>query len=193
MAAPSRRAFVVSGVVALTGAAGAVAGVETGLRPGRVRLETALGRGKVEVSVPAGPVGDVRVSTFDSRARHRPVTWALFLPPGHHVGGLPVARVLHGRGGNALAARDGLHAQNYLAAHVRAGRPPLALVSVDGGDRYWHPRADGDNPLAMITDELLPRVHDLGARVDRIATLGYSMGGYGSLLMARQSEAGDLS
>lgn len=176
----------------MTGGAGAVAAVEAGLLPGRVGLETALGLGRVDVVDPAGPVGDVRVSELDSRARRRKVTWALFLPPGQEAEGLPVALVLHGRGGNALSTRDGLHAQNYLAAHVRAGRPPLALVSVDGGDRYWHPRADGDDPLAMITDELLPRVRDLGARVDRIATMGYSMGGYGSLLLARQSDAGAL-
>lgn len=192
MAAASRRAFVLGGLAVLAGGAGAAAAVEADLLPGRVGLETALGLGRVDGVDPAGPVGDVHVSQFDSRARRQKVTWAVFLPPGHTAEGLPVAVFLHGRGGNALSTRDGLHAQSYLAAHVRAGRPPLALVSVDGGDRYWHPRADGDDPLAMITDELLPRVGELGARVDRIATMGYSMGGYGSLLMARQAEASAL-
>lgn len=59
----------------------------------------------------------------------------------------------------------------------------MALVSVDGGNGYWHPRPD-DNPFAMLVDELLPLLPAVA--------LGWSMGGYGALLLARESEAGRL-
>jgi S-formylglutathione hydrolase FrmB len=75
---------------------------------------------------------------------------------------------------------------------VRRGRPALAVVSVDGGDAYWHPRRDGDDPLTMITDELMPRLAARDLATQRIGVLGYSMGGYGALMLARESEADRL-
>lgn len=173
------------------GALGAL-GVETGVLPGKPGLDRALGLGEVAGPVPSGTVGPVRFERFASTARRRDVTWGLFLPPGVAADGLPLALLLHGRGGSAHAAQDLLHVESFLADHVRRGGAPLAVVSVDGGDRYWHPRRDGDDALAMITGELLPRAGRAGLAVDRIAAFGYSMGGYGALLLARQSEADRL-
>ena len=69
------------------------------------------------------------------------------------------------------------------------GRPlaPMAMVTVDGGDGYWNPHP-GDNPMAMVIDELIPRCQrlGLGRPPQRIATLGVSMGGYGALLFAEK-------
>ena len=144
-------------------------------------------------STPAGRPAPSQYEQFDSRARGRRVTWGLFLPgrpPGARAARRP-GRCTAGAATRA-APHDVLHADAYLADHVRRGGAPLALVSVDGGDAYWHPRRSGDDPLAMILDELLPRVGDLGAQVDRIGVLGYSMGGYGSLMLAREGEAGRL-
>lgn len=132
-------------------------------------------------------------ATFDSRATGGPVTWGLAIPPDARAAGLPVVLVLHGRGRDAHAAFDVLRLHRYLAEHVRAGGAPLAVVSVDGGDStYWHPRADGDDPLAMITGELLPRLAHLGLGTADVGVMGWSMGGYGALLMARESDAGRL-
>jgi pimeloyl-ACP methyl ester carboxylesterase len=36
----------------------------------------------------------------------------------------------------------------------------------------------------MVTDELLPRLGELGLRTDRIGLIGWSMGGYGALRLA---------
>jgi hypothetical protein len=178
--------------VAAAALAGAFAGVETGLLPGRPSVDPVLGRGEVDVPVPGGDVGPVAYRSFVSARRGLEVTWGVGLPPGGAVDGLPVVLVLHGRGADAHAGFTALHLQSFLAEHVRRGGRPFALVSVDGGDRYWHPRADGDDPLGMITGELLPRAGALGLRVDRIGVTGWSMGGYASLMLARESERGRL-
>ncbi len=190
----SRRTLLLGGAGALVlGSGGLLAGVESGRLPGRLRLDRALGRGDVQVGAPSGPAGDVAYSTFVSRARGGPVTWGLSVPPGVSARGLPVVLVLHGRGRDAHAAFDLLAMHRFVAAHVRSGGAPLAVVSVDGGsDTYWHPRRSGENPPAMITDELVPRLADAGLRTASVAVTGWSMGGYGALLLARESAAGRL-
>src|SRR5206468_11340414 len=58
-----------------------------------------------------------------------------------------------------------------------------------GGNLYWHPRADGRDPLAWARDEFLPMVEErfaVGGSSGR-AVIGWSMGGYGALLVAQQS------
>lgn len=137
-------------------------------------------------AVPAGPTGPVVRGALQSRARGREVRWAVAYPPGSEPGAsLPVALVLHGRSGDSSEAfgSQGLH--RFLGAAVRAGTPPFALAAVDGGDHtYWHRRADGDDPQAMLLDELLPLLARRGLRTDRFGLTGWSMGGYGALLLA---------
>ena len=69
------------------------------------------------------------------------------------------------------------------------GRPlaPMAMVTVDGGGGYWNPHP-GDNPMAMVIDELIPLCQrlGLGRPPQRIGTMGISMGGYGALLFAEK-------
>jgi pimeloyl-ACP methyl ester carboxylesterase len=65
--------------------------------------------------------------------------------------------------------------------------PPMALVTVDGGPGYWNPHP-GDNPLGMLTGELIPlcQRRGLGGLPRRIGVMGISMGGYGALLLAER-------
>jgi enterochelin esterase-like enzyme len=102
--------------------------------------------------------------------------------------GLPVAVALHGSGVNGASAVRSLALDHYLPdAVARGGVPPFAIAAVDGGpDAYWHPRADGEDPIAMIVDELLPRLRELGAETGRIGVIGWSMGGYGALVLSRR-------
>jgi S-formylglutathione hydrolase FrmB len=100
--------------------------------------------------------------------------------------GLPICLVLHGRGDDAERAVGLLGLDTALAAAVQSGVPPFALVTVDGGETYWHRRASGDDPERMILDEVLPRLAGQGLRTNRLAATGWSMGGYGALLLARR-------
>ena len=182
----SRRAVLLSGAVG--GAAVAVGGVTAvtaGVLPGKGRLDTLVHR--CDSSFPTGsPPGTVTRGRFLSEARGHEVGWLLALPPGHETSaGLPLVLVLHGRGGSAASAVDELRLDRHLAALGR----PLALAAVDGDSSYWHPRAGGDDPLGMLVHELVPLV---GADATRLGALGWSMGGYGVLNLARESAAGRL-
>ena len=66
------------------------------------------------------------------------------------------------------------------------------LVAVRGGDTYWHPRASGEDALAMLLDEFIPycrRELRLGGAAGE-AVMGWSMGGYGALLAAESRPRG---
>ncbi len=184
----SRRIFLLSGAAAvLAGGAGGLWAVEHDVLPGRVPLGRALGRCDVDATASAGTPGPVTGGSFASRFRRRTVGWALALPPGSSARGLPVALVLPGRGGSARDGLGSLGLPRFLAQHVQSGGRPFALAAIDGGAAYWHPRADGDDPLGMLVHEFLPRLVAMGLPVGRVAVMGWSMGGYGALLLARQS------
>jgi poly(3-hydroxybutyrate) depolymerase len=183
----SRRAFVFGGVglgaVVVTGGAGAVL-VEEDVLPGKVRFDRAIGRCRGLPAAPATP-GVVQLQTFRSSRRGTDVTAAVVLPAGvTSVRGLPLVLALHGNGGTGPGTAGGMKLDRYLT-QACAGRPPFAIVAVDGGpNSYWHRRANGEDPLGMITDELLPRLDRQGARTGRFGVIGWSMGGYGALLLA---------
>jgi pimeloyl-ACP methyl ester carboxylesterase len=48
-------------------------------------------------------------------------------------------------------------------------------------------RARGDDPLLMLTTEFVPMLATFGLRTASVGVLGWSMGGYGALLLARQA------
>lgn len=177
------------GVAVLAGGAGALDAVNEGWLPGRVRLGRVLGECNVDTAPPAVAT-PVRSGAFPSALRGRQVRWGLAVPDGAAATGLPVAVVLHGYGGTWRSAWTDLGLHHFLAAHVAAGGRPYALASVDGGNGYWHPRASGDDPLGMVVHELVPRLAAMGLATAQIGAMGWSMGGYGALLLARQSARG---
>jgi hypothetical protein len=97
--------------------------------------------------------------------------------------GTPKALVvsLHGKGGRAVSSFE----MGFGALAADAG---LAIVSVSGGDGYWHARHDGTDSGRLVLEELVPMALDrAGLRSDaRLGFIGWSMGGYGSLLLAGQ-------
>ena len=90
----------------------------------------------------------------------------------------PLVVVLHGQGGDADWPFDGLHIERHVAA------TGLALATVDGGDFYWHARRSGIDTGRMVVEELLPLLSKKGLSTGRVGLLGWSMGGYGALLLA---------
>ena len=120
--------------------------------------------------------------SFISAARGGVETnWAIARPPGQTLPLCPVI-ALHGRGGNAASVMD-LGVPDGLARLASAGVPPFAVVSIDGGDTYWHRRASGADSGAMVLMELLPMLSGQGLDTSRVVFLGWSMGGYGALLL----------
>lgn len=164
--------------------------VSRGALPGRSILERLDGACSVvgprlEYSSP----GPSFSGTFYSAARRQPVGYTIAYPPGHRRGDeLPLVVMLHGYGGSHADALAGMSPAQALALKA-GGRtlPPMAMVTADGGGGYWNPHP-GDDPMAMVIDELIPRCQrlGLGRPPRRIATLGISMGGYGALLFAEK-------
>lgn len=120
--------------------------------------------------------------SFVSAARGGVETnWAIARPPGQNEALHPVI-ALHGKGSDAAQVMAG-GVEQGLAQAVAAGLPPFAVVAVDGGGSYWHKRASGEDSGAMVLDELLPLLSDQGLDTSRVGFLGWSMGGYGALLL----------
>jgi pimeloyl-ACP methyl ester carboxylesterase len=194
----SRRTFIRNGlaIAALFTAAGAAGAelVSRGDLPGRTVLEKLDGACSVAApAVPHGTPGPSLSGTFHSAARRRAVGYTIAYPPGHRPGDdLALVVMLHGFGGNHADALAGLSPAQALALRP-GGRPlpPVAMVTADGGNGYWNPHP-GDDPMAMVTGELIPRCRRLGLGGDagraprRIAVMGISMGGYGALLLAEK-------
>ncbi len=187
----SRRGFLIGGAAVMGVAAVGVVGggvlVEEGVLPGKSKLDEALGRCGTALQPPDVEPGPVVSGSFVSKARSgTEVGWTVIYPPGTGPGAaLPVCLFLHGRGGSHTDATGPMELPRFLAGAVADGVAPFAIASVDGGDAVnWHPRADGDDPVSMLTDELLPLLATQGLAVDRPAFWGVSLGGTGALYLA---------
>lgn len=127
--------------------------------------------------------------SFVSAARGGMSTnWAIARPPGQTKPLRPVI-ALHGKGSDASTVMAG-GVEQGLAQAVNAGLPPFAVVAVDGGGGYWHKRASGEDSGAMVLGELIPMLASQNLDTSRVAFLGWSMGGYGALLLGGRLGAG---
>ena len=143
-------------------------------------LAPTVSRGEPSAATATAPT--YLTGSFTSAARGGIETnWAIARPPGQTETLRPVI-ALHGRDGNATGVMD-MGVPDGLARVVKAGLPPFAVVSVDGGNTYWHRRASGADSGAMVLTELLPMLATRGLDTSRVAFMGWSMGGYGALLL----------
>ena len=179
----TRRSLVVGGAAVVVAGAAAEA-VNLRLLPGRSTMYRVLGLDGPAGAVPdVDPVPSTSGSFVSSARRGETVGWTIAAPEAD--GPLPIAVALHGYGDDhADFFGSHLGYDRFLAAHVAAGGVPFAIAAVDGGNRYWHRRADGDDPAAMVVDEFLPLLARRGFDTARLAFTGYSMGGYGALHLA---------
>jgi pimeloyl-ACP methyl ester carboxylesterase len=156
--------------------------------PGRYRVGRLLGAcdvgGPPPTTVAPGPL---RLASFPSTQRGRAVGYGIAWPPGSGPGDrLPVVLLLHAAAGNERTPFDRLRLHYHLAQAVAArGARPFALASADGRGTGWRPTA-GDDPLGMVTEELVPLLSGLGLGTGPggLGVLGWSAGGAAALRLA---------
>ncbi|WP_158841080.1 alpha/beta hydrolase [Saccharothrix deserti] len=172
-------------LTALGGSALATAGVTAALNgnaPFGEALRHALG---VAGPVPAVKRAIVQVERVWSQYRGRDVDLLTLVPPGVSTKNLPMSILLHGRYGTARLAAFGGMPEVLVAAVGRGQIPPFGFVAVDGGDHYWHENVPGDDPMAMLLEEVPRWLAERGYGAP-FACTGVSMGGFGALLYARR-------
>lgn len=186
----SRRSIIIGSVVLGTAAGAGGWGLlaDARLVPGRSAVDSLFGRCDLPGDPPPEAEPGVLVqASFYSAHRARSVGYALAYPPGVKPGAsLPVCLVLHGFGDDFHSPFDGLRYHRLLAAAVAAGVPPFVLAAVDGGQSWWHPRSGAapDDPMAMLLTDFPQVLAQHGLPSTTMAVLGYSMGGYGAMLVA---------
>jgi len=117
------------------------------------------------------------------------VRWRLARPERPVAGSAaqPLVIALHGYGGDADWPFTEAHIERHLAT------TGLAVATVDGGNFYWHARRSGVDPSRVVVEELLPMMGGKGLAVDRVGLIGWSMGGYGALLLATRLGRGRVA
>lgn len=185
-----RRALLLSAAAAgVTAIGAATVGVTDGA-PNSGLTATPLLRNSQGVSGGAtnGQGGVQKIERIYSAARHRKIDFVTVFPDGGPRKGLPMWLLLHGLGSNARSMTNGLSA--VLASAVAGNAaPPYGFVAVDGGDTYWHGDHPGDDPMAMLLEEVPRWLADRGLGDPQghpFAVSGFSMGGFGSFLYARR-------
>jgi enterochelin esterase-like enzyme len=178
----SRRSVLLGGIgVAAAACAGGYELVQAGTLPGKYALDRLLGACGSAPPPPAGPLPSLHSVSFHSVYRHQNVQMTMVTPAGVRPDGLSVVVALHGSGSNAASM-----AAQVRPALARSRVRHFTVICVDGGETYWHKRADGDDPAGMIVHEVLPRAAAAGLRTNRLGITGQSMGGYGALLLGEQ-------
>ena len=170
----------------LLGSAGvAVLATATGLGARRFRNGP-------EPVIPDAPAGDERLEQRASAARGKIVDFYTAVPEGSGTGrGLPVCLVLHGASATAADFAD-FGFGRFLTDAVRRGTPPFVLAGATGGRLSWQPSGgveeqrveeQRDDPQRMVHEEIPAWCRERGFDTSRLAVWGWSMGGYGSLLL----------
>lgn len=141
-------------------------------------------RTPAEPLIPDAPLGDERLEHRQSAARGRAVDFYTAVPAGYGDGrGLPVLLVLHGASTTA-ADFPRLGLGRFATDSVRRGNAPFVLAGATGDRLSWRP-AGADDPQRMVHEEIPAWCARRGFDTGRISVCGWSMGGYGALLLAQ--------
>lgn len=129
----------------------------------------------------------VEGATLQSNIFGQPVKYSVLLPADYKTSGLtyPVVYLLHGFGDMHTSWARGGNIQ-YFADNT-AEVAPMIYVMPDGYNSYYVNNFNGTNQyMDMFTTELVPeidRVYRTKKEASQRAVMGYSMGGYGALIL----------
>ncbi len=92
--------------------------------------------------------------------------------------------LLAGAGAAGVADFPGLGLGRFATDSVRRGNPPFVLAGATGDRLSWRP-AGADDPQRTVHEEIPAWCAERGFDPGRLAVCGWSMGGYGALLLAQ--------
>jgi S-formylglutathione hydrolase FrmB len=131
------------------------------------------------------PVGAVVEGRFAARGTAATVGYAIALPAGVDPRSIEgVVYLLPGRGGSARAVDE---FSGFAADVMAAGTRPFAIIGIDSGESYYHPRTSGEDRLAIVEHDLPALARQHFPRLAYESIVGQSMGGYGALLAAERT------
>ncbi|MCE7863973.1 MAG: alpha/beta fold hydrolase [Bacteroidetes bacterium CHB5] len=133
----------------------------------------------------------VRLQTnhvMHSSMLNRDIRYAVLLPEGYNESeeSYPVVYLLHGYGDDESAWYTSGNIQAYVDAYI-AENVPMIYVMPQGFNTYYIDRYTGTYPyMEMFVEELVPEIDEkFRTKPDKSqrAVMGYSMGGYGALIL----------
>jgi len=146
---------------------------------------------------PVDPVPFPRYNTgftMSSNVLKTVVTYDILLPEGYNTDTdkrYPVMYCFHGYGDNNTSWNG-----QYMGCEAKIkslesqGLEPMIYVFPNGGNSYWVDRYDGKYPyMTMFVQEFVPMIdatYRTIADASHRGTIGYSMGGFGAMVMAMQ-------
>jgi len=143
------------------------------------------------ISPPAPPETFLRLqkdNILNSQILKKGIKYAVFLPKDYDstTSNYPVVYLLHGMGDNESAwYMDG--AISYYVDANAATVAPMIFVMPQGFNTYWVNQFDGNfSYMDMLVNEMVPAIDAKYRTVkdpQHRAVMGYSMGGYGALIL----------
>jgi S-formylglutathione hydrolase FrmB len=130
----------------------------------------------------------VRNQSVQSIQLNRAIKYAVLLPEGYDTSTAtyPVVYLLHGFGDNETAWYTNGSLQYYVDRNA-ATSVPMIFVMPEGYNSYYINRYNGSYPyMEMFVQELVPEIdRKFRTKADKTqrAVMGYSMGGYGALIL----------
>lgn len=130
----------------------------------------------------------LKSQTLQSQVLHKTINYVVFLPKDYDSSNLnyPVVYLLHGMGDNELAWYEGGNITYYVDANAPE-TIPMIYVMPHGFNTYWVNKFNGDfSYMDMFVKELVPTIDEQFRTIkdpQHRAVMGYSMGGYGALIL----------
>lgn len=127
---------------------------------------------------------------YQSKILNRPLRYSVYLPADYNKGNksYPTVYLLHGYGDNETAWINGGNIDRIIKELEKKGEiEPMIYVMPQGYNSYYVNRFDGTlNYMDMFVKEFVPMIDSLyrtKKTPEQRAVVGYSMGGYGALIL----------